>query len=358
MRIRKLIERIRLDYKKATIWRVREQAHFFSRLSVLMQEGYLFPQAISILLPHHIEAHEEIQKLINEKLRQGVGVSGILETLHISKQYLVAITVAENNGHMIETLKGVAKQMALSEATKKKLMKLLLYPVVLFLFLLLLFLVFRTVFFPNIEKMVTSRTTGKEETSSIALSKLLLHFPDALFVVGIAVICSILIFQLYLKRQPIAQRLKIILKTPFIRMYIRISLTRQFAAYLGSLLQSGFSLQASLQILEEQRLQPFLQHLARCIKERVVFGDTLTQAVNLMEVWQKDFSVFVEHGEQSGYLGKELVLYSELLTEKQEQLLHKILAFVQPTFFIIIAVCIVAAYVSLLLPIYQMIELV
>ncbi|MFJ3388407.1 competence type IV pilus assembly protein ComGB [Lysinibacillus sp. NPDC086135] len=357
MRIQKFFEGIRLDYKKATKWRVREQAHFFSRLSVLMQEGYLFPQAISILLPHHIEAHEEIQKLVNEKLRQGAGVLGVFEALQIPKQHLVAITVAENNGHMIETLKGVAKQMALSESTKKKLMKLLLYPVVLIIFLMLLFLVFRTIFFPNIEKMVTSRTTGTEETS-IALSKVLLHFPDALIVVGIAVICSIFFFHLYLKRRPIAHRLNIILKTPLIRIYIRMSLTRQFAAYLGSLLQSGFSLQASLQILEQQQLQPFLQYLARCIKERVVFGDTLTQAVHLMTVWQMDFSTFVEHGEQSGYLGKELVLYSELLTEKQEQLLHKILAFVQPTFFIIIAMCIVAAYVSLLLPIYHMIELV
>lgn len=357
MRIRKFIERIRLKYKKATKWRVREQAHFFSRLSVLMQEGYLFPQAISILLPHHIEAHEEIQKLINEKLRQGVGVSGIFEALQIPKQHLVAITVAEINGHMIETLKGVAKQMALSESTKKKLMKLLLYPVVLMLFLLLLFLVFRTIFFPNIEKMVTSRTIGTEETS-IALSKVLLYFPDALMIVGIVVICSVLIFQLYLKRRPIKHQLNIFLKIPFIRIYTRLSLTRQFAAYLGSLLQSGFSLQASLQILEEQRLQPFLQYLARCIKERVIFGDTLTQAVDLMSVWQKDFSTFVEHGEHSGYLGKELILYSELLTERQEQLLHKILAFVQPTFFIIIAMCIVAAYVSLLLPIYHMIELV
>ncbi len=357
MQLQKFTEEILLAYKKATKWRVREQAHFFSRLSVLMQEGYLFPQAISILLPHHIEAHEEIQKLINERLRQGVGVTGVLEALQLSKHHLVAITVAENNGHMIEALKGVAKQMALSEATKKKLIKLLLYPVVLIIFLLLLFLVFRTIFYPNIEKIVTSRTTGTEETS-IAFSKILLHLPDALIVTGVVIICSIVIFQLLLKRRPIAQQLNLILKIPFIQIYIRLSMTRQFAAYLGSLLQSGFSLQASLHILEEQQLQPFLQYLASRLKERVIFGDTLSQAVNLMSVWQKDFSTFVEHGEQSGFLGKELVLYSELLTEKQEQLLHRVLAFVQPTFFIIIAVCIVAAYVSILLPIYHMIELV
>ncbi len=87
---------------------------------MLIQEGYLFTQAISMLLPHHIDAHEEIQLMIEDKFKEGVGVTGILETLQISKHYLVAISIAENNGHMIEAFKGVAKQMALNEATKKK----------------------------------------------------------------------------------------------------------------------------------------------------------------------------------------------------------------------------------------------
>ena len=84
-----------------------------------MQEGYLFPQAISMLLPHHIEAHEDIQQQIDEKLRQGVGVAGIFETLQLGNHYLMAIKVAENNGHMIEAFKGVAKQITVSEKTKK-----------------------------------------------------------------------------------------------------------------------------------------------------------------------------------------------------------------------------------------------
>ena len=86
--------------------------------------------------------------------------------------------------------------------------------------------------------------------------------------------------------------------------YFRLTLTRQFAAYLGSLLQSGFSLQASLQLLEEQQLQPYLQILSQRIKERVIFGESLTQSVTMMAVFQKDFPMFVEHGEHSGYLGK------------------------------------------------------
>ncbi|MBG9756709.1 competence type IV pilus assembly protein ComGB [Lysinibacillus sp. VIII_CA] len=357
MLLQTYIGKFQLYYNRATKWRVKEQARFIQRLSVLMQEGYLFPQAMSMLLPHHIEDHEIIQQQINEKLRQGEGVTSILETLHLAKHHLVAIKVAENNGRMLDVLKGVAKQMIVSEQTKKKLIKLLIYPVMLISFLLILFFIFRTIFLPNIEKMVSSRSIEGEK-SSLALSKILLHVPDYVMLTSSIVIVSLLIVHFFLKRQPIPLQLSIRLKIPLYQFYIRLSWTRQFAAYLGSLLQSGFSLQASLQILEEQSFQPFLQYLSRQIKERVIFGESLTQAVQIVSIFHRDFATFVEHGEQSGYLGKELTLYSELLMEKQELLLHKLLAFIQPSFFIVIAICILAAYVSLLLPIYHMIDLV
>lgn len=352
------INRLTLKYKRATIWRLKEQAQFIGRLSVLIQEGYLFPQAVSMLLPHHVEKHEEVQLFVDEALRQGKGVIGVFEILQLPKHYLIAIAIAENNGHMIEALKVLANQMAMSQETKRKFIKLLLYPITLTVFLLLLFLVFRTIFFPNIEKMVLNRNSGIGEETSIAFSKLLLHVPDGLVLIGIVMTCSSIVFQRLLLRQSIARRLYVILKIPFVNRYFRLTITRQFSAYLGSLLHSGFSLQASLQILEEQQFQPYVQYLASRIKERVTYGDSLTQAVVFIKVWQNDFSTFVEHGELSGYLGKELTLYSELLLEKQELLLQRMLAFVQPSFFVFIALCIVAAYVSLLLPIYHMIELV
>lgn len=119
MQLQTYIDKMALFYNRATKWRVKEQAQLFNRLCVLMQEGYLFPQAISMLLPHHIEAHEDIQQQIDEKLRQGVGVAGIFETLQLGNHYLMAIKVAENNGHMIEAFEGVAKQITVSEKTKK-----------------------------------------------------------------------------------------------------------------------------------------------------------------------------------------------------------------------------------------------
>ena len=357
MSINSFIDRLRVYYINATKRKVKEEAAFFGRLSILMQEGYLFAESISILLPHHVEAYEDVQRLVEDKLRQGAGVIGVLKALRLSSPYLVAISIAEKNGHMVEALEGVAKQMDLVATTKKKLQKLLVYPIVLLGFLLLLFLVFRTFFFPNIENMVRSRGTGDGE-SSVALSKVLLHVPDALVVSGVMLFFTVVFFKFYVKKQPIAKQLNILLNIPLLRVYTRLLMTKEFAKHLGSLLQSGFSLQESLKILEEQQFQPFVQYFSMLIKERVIYGDSLAQAVSWMSIWQKDFKTFVEHGERSGYLGKELMLYSELLEEKIEQLLRRLIALVQPTFFIIIALCIVAAYLSLLLPIYKMIDLV
>ncbi|KOS68072.1 chromosome partitioning protein ParA [Lysinibacillus contaminans] len=357
MNVNSFTDRLYVHYINATKRKVKEEAEFFSRLSNLMQEGYLFADSISILLPHHVEAYEDVQQLVDDKLRQGAGVTGVLEALQLSSPYLVAISIAEKNGHMIEALQGVAKQMALAEATKKKIQKLLVYPVALIIFLLILFLVFRTFFFPNIENMVISRGNGGGE-SSLALSNGLLHVPDALVISGIMIICIVVFFKFFVKRQPVSKQLNILLKIPLLRGYTKLSMTKDFSKHLGSLLQSGFSLQASLQILEEQQLQPFVQYFSILVKERVIYGDTLAQAISWMSIWQKDFPTFVEHGERSGYLGKELMLYSELLDEKQEQLLQRMIALLQPTFFIVIALCIVAAYLSLLLPIYKMIDLV
>ena len=65
---------------------------------------------------------------------------------------------------------------------------------------------------------------------------------------------------------------------------------------------------------------------------------------------------FVQHGELTGYLGKELLLYSEVLMEQIEQQTQRILRIIQPSFFIMIAICIVGAYLAILMPMYNLVH--
>lgn len=335
---------------------LKDMPTFLQRVSVLVKEGYSFPESINMLLPHHIENASIVHQQLQERFRNGEGVIGIMTTLGIPNHHLVSISIAEHNGHLHEALSGIAKQMDFSQKMHQRLKKIMLYPVALLSFLVMLFVVFRTYFFPNIERMIASRGGSADE--SVWLSGVLLKLPD--FSVLALVICGmgILGFRRLLTNQHIAKQLHIQLMIPIWRSYFRLHLTRIFAKHLGNLLMSGFSLQASLQVLQQQTYQPMLQHLALQLKEQVILGESLSRSVNVLRCFQKDFVTFVEHGEQSGYLGKELMLYSDLLDERFEEKIQQILAIIQPAFFAIIAICVIIAYLSLLLPIYSMIDFV
>lgn len=335
---------------------VREQAKFFERLSILLQEGYVFSDAIKILLPHHVIAVQAVEQKIDDILRNGKGVIEVLASLNVPRKHLVTIAVAEQNGNMQEAFLRISQQLAQTELLKKQLQQLLVYPVSLLFFLVLMFAAFRTYFFPRVERMVTARAT-ETGLQSLQLSRILLRVPDMLVITFIFVLCLFLLTIFYIRKQSTEKQIYMQNKLPLWRYFFKLSMSRHFARHLGNLLQSGFSLQASIRVLHEQNYHRYVQFAAQRLYDKVKEGDSLSQAIAVQIYWLDDFASFVRHGEYSGFLGKELILYSDLLDEKRIALIRKSLSIVQPTFFIIIAGCIVAAYLSLLLPIYNMVEI-
>jgi len=341
--------------------RHRKQVHFMElpiflqRLSVLIDEGYSFADSIMLLLPHHVENTGEKQREIQERLHNGEGVMGVMTALDIPNHYLISIAIAEHNGHLKEALVGIAKQMHFAMGIRKRLQNLLIYPLALLLFLIILFVMFRIYFFPNIERMIESRG-GSPEESSLQISRLFLSLPDYGVTFTVLTCVGFIVFRFILLKKPASSQLAIQLKMPIWNRYFQLLLTSAFSKYLGGLLMSGFSLQTSLEVLEKQTYQPYLQLSSTRLRERVVQGESLAQGIESLMLFQKDFVVFIEHGENSGYLGKELTLYSELLEERFEGKIKRLLAIVQPSLFIIIAFCVIAAYLSILLPIYSMID--
>lgn len=336
--------------------KVKELPTLLERLGTLLKEGYTFSDAIYLLLPFHVEQVEQFQESINRKLRNGVNVVEILQCFSLPKHYLIAIKIAEENGDLASALHNVSKQMVFNAEMAKKLQRLLAYPVVLFIFISAIFIAFRTYFLPNIEQIIESRTTSKEQ--SLDVTKIFLHLPDAIFLFFIVVVLGTLGFIMFVKKRSIEQQLSMILKIPIIRYFYKLQMTRQFARYLGSLLDGGFSIQQALHILQQQQFNQHLSHLCLKIEKRIIYGDSLEQAVTVTAYFFSKFEVFVHHGEKSGYLGKELLIYCELLDDKLQTYIRTAIGITQPLLFLIIATCIIAAYLSVLLPMYSLIEII
>lgn len=336
--------------------KVKDLPTLLDRLGTLLNEGYTFPDAIHLLLPFHVEDVEHFRQMIDKKLRDGVEVVDILQSLSLPKHYLIAITIAEENGDLASALHTIAKQMSFNVEMTKKLQRLLAYPLFLFIFISSIFIAFRIYFLPNIERIVQSRTERQDD--GMDLTKWLLHLPDAILFGSIVFFSCVIGFIYFLKKMTIAEQLALLLKIPVVRYFFQLQMTRQFARYLGNLLDSGFSIQQALNILQQQRFNKHLSFICNQIEKRIIYGDSLKQSVEMTTYFFPKFEVFIHHGEQSGHLGKELLIYCELLDEKLETFIKTAVGIVQPLLFLIIAICIIAAYLSVLLPMYSLIEII
>lgn len=350
---------------KESIWK-RElftrpiiKAHEFptllERTATLLNEGYTFAHCIEMLLPYHIKHYEPVQQQVKAILTSGGSVTQVFAYMGLDKQYLISIELAEVSGRLNETIHIVAKQLTFQQQAKSKLLKVLSYPILLFGFLVLLFLAFRTYFLPNMSSVISSRA-NETTTTSIEWSTFFLHIPDFIVIFSMVIIISLLSFTLYVKKKRVDLQLNLLFRIPFLSLFWRLVLTRQFSRNLGNLLLAGLSLQQAFEQLKSQQHQAQIAYIAHILQQRLIFGDTLANAVQIVGYFYPKFEHFIAHGEASGLLGRELVLYCDLLDEKLESIIAKSLAIIQPLLFLIIAVCVIAAYLSILLPMYDVIE--
>lgn len=334
----------------------KEMPAFLKRLSTLLDEGYTLTDSINMLLPYHVEDAVEWRKKIDDHLRKGSKVFELFQLFKVPQNYLIMIKIADSLGNLSYTLRNVSNQMDFEERMKKKLKKLLMYPIFLLVFLMGIFISFRIFFLPNLESIFNSR--NDQMNSNVTFTKFLFYTPDLLFILVLLIVCILFIFHNYFRKKTVEEKVNILIKLPVVNYFFKLQMTKTFAKSLGDLLIGGFSLQHALNILKEQEINPFMSYFAEKIEQLVIFGETLSKAVLLTELFFSKFEEFIEHGEHSGYLGKELIIYFELLDEKFQSIIKTMLSIIQPLFFIIIAICIVAAYLSILLPMYNLIEIV
>lgn len=346
-RIRKILR------KKKDV--LQNRPTFLERLSILLTEGYTFHDGITLLLPHHIKDYNQVLLVIEDDFREGCDVSQILSRFGFSSSTLLPVAIAELDGRLAVALKGMAIRLRKKEEKQKKLKNLLVYPIVLFVFIAALLVVFRRFFLPNMEMLVISR---QSETNGFVstLPSLVTKMPDVILGGVLVVMCLIIAsIILYNNRAP-GVKIQMMMSLPVASMFFSMLKTRDFASEIGGLLQSGLAIQNALDVLINQKLDVVLSEIAKNVKEQIIYGEPLHAAVQLTEGLMPQLAAFAKHGEDSGHLPKELLIYSQHLDETLDEKLTKALSLLQPALFSVIAICILAAYLALLLPVYGMID--
>lgn len=333
------------------------QSSFLKRLSDLLKEGYTFHESVSMLLPFHVKNSNLIIQRVTEVHKSGSDIAEVFKLLGFPKRLILPISMAGKHGNLQETVSILGVQSAIFENARKRMNTLLMYPLFLFVVIFLLFTVFRIYFLPNMESLLGTRNSI-ESGNTIVWTNILLQLPNYFLISISIVVVFILAIFFGMSKRDIKTRLNFYDKIPIFNSWYYLFLTRVFSRELGGLIESGMSIQQAFDALASQQENITLQYIAIQMKDKIVHGESFSQAVMLLNYFTVDFLPFVIHGENSGYLGRELSLYSEFLTERIETKISKYLSILQPTLFLILAIFIIGAYLAILLPIYEMINIV
>jgi len=334
---------------------LQDKPSFLKRLSILLEEGYTFHDSLRLLLPHHIQNYAAVLQRVEEDLSAGLGVTHILRRLGFTSASLLPVAIAEIDGQLGRALLEMANRLKSKEEKQKRLKGLLLYPSVLFLFIATLLLTFRHLFLPNMEALAIARQGDGSSIVSL-LPAIISRIPDAILLFALVLLVMIASTAFFYRRLPVDRKIRWMIAIPIGSSFFINLKTRDFSSEMGSLLQSGLSLQNALGVLIEQELDVVLAEIARRGREQVIYGEPFHSAIELSDGLAKQLAGFAKHGADSGHLAKELLIYSEHLNDVIERKLSRALSLLQPVLFSGIAICILAAYLAILLPVYGMLD--
>lgn len=339
---------------KTKKWSEKEKADFLTRIGLLMKRGYSLSNSLELYaLNERKEIQMQIAKIL-EQLKSGDRIYEILDRFQFPSDIVASLYFFERYD-LPEGFIHSGQFLEKRETFKGKLQKILQYPLfLLWLTSFMVYLLFRYLI-PQFSKLYDSigSTLPKASQLIILTVKTLPYF----FIIGgILIIIFITLRYIKLRNKSPRTKLLYLLRFPVIRTFTKLFVTHRFSLNLSSLLHSGVSINEAIQIFEQQTYSPFLKQEANEIKYRLVSGEALEEIMNEREPYQKELAAIIKHGQISGNLADELMIYAEMLFLKIEEHVMKTLNIIQPIIFTIVGFIILLMFLAVMLPMLQFIQ--
>ncbi|MCM2675016.1 competence type IV pilus assembly protein ComGB [Alkalicoccobacillus plakortidis] len=331
-----------------------ELAKRLIRIGQLLKQGYSMEAALSFIALHVNEQAQEQLKNVQLDLQNGVRIHEAFLHLELPADILSFIYFYEEQGEVAEGLIQAGIVFEGREKTKVQIHKLLRYPLVLGLAGIMVLVIVQQFIVPHFQKLFVSMDSNPPVLTAFFFG-FLENLPLLVLVLLVIIIGLYIYYRTKIK--PLSAHVKInkLLKNRILSGFTRRILTYYFSLQLGRLLEGGMSIQNALSVFEQQTHLPFFQHEAVLMKAELQQGESLDQMLLNRAYFSKDLSFVVENGNRTGYMASDLQNYSQILFADLEESLKKCLALLQPVFFIGMGGFIFVVFLSVMLPMFEMI---
>lgn len=325
------------------------------RLGKLLQQGYSLSMGIDFLKYHQKDNVRVILDELSVKLSQGEPLHERLEDIGFPKEVLGYLYFSELHGDLAFALTESGKMMEKREELKDRFRKMVRYPLFLLWMVTVLIIFMMRFLFPQFRALYASLNVDFPW-----FTLMFLHLVNSAPVIFAVLLCFLsFVFLFYILRfrhlRPRTQ-LACLRYVPFLRSFMPVFLTQYFSVQLSYLLRGGLSIYEALLIFENQHHLAFFQQEATQMKQDLRNGERFDEVLRRNPFFVNELAEVVVHGQTSGGLADDLLHYSNLLVEILESRTQRILAVLQPGLFAGVGVVVLMMFVSILLPIFHLLD--
>ncbi|WP_404820137.1 type II secretion system F family protein [Levilactobacillus enshiensis] len=245
-------------------------------------------------------------------------------------------------GELMPALDQAATFLQLMATQRRRLHQLLVYPVGLLASMALVFVTLRIVILPQLQQELG-------HGSGVANGWRIYLISGGGLLMGAIVILG----WRWWHHQSSLLRAKWVLHWPVVGHLFRAYYAYYLTLNLSQMVHSGLSVKQMLRVLDQLPEQALLHQLATMLTQRLAAGDSPIGWLQAQPYIPPQVIVLLQKGSTTPQLGRELTAYSRMQYRELVQRSEQGLAIVQPLLLGIVALLIVGAYLSLLLPMYQ-----
>ncbi|WP_458412505.1 competence type IV pilus assembly protein ComGB [Schinkia sp. CFF1] len=336
-------------------WKLHEQAKLFKRLGLLLNRGYSLATAIEFLCVYVNDEKKKDLQFILRTLKQGAPFFNTFQTLQFSKEGLSYIYFAEKYGDLAKGLFNAGNMLEMKEKFRKNTEKVIRYPLFLLFLLMLIIAAMQEVLVPQFIQLYQSMSLPQSKVISMIIS-IQSSLPFIVLMVFIVIILLSIAYFLHFRKKTAIGKYSFFCKFPLIRYVVKKYNTYFFSFHFGNLLENGLSINDALSVFIKQGHIPFFQEEGERIREFLLEGDDLATIIKNTVYYDKELATVIIHGQANGILSKELLEYSSLVLDEFEETFTFWLRILQPTMISLIGIFIITLYISIMLPIYGMMQ--
>lgn len=336
----------------------KEKLFLIKMLSVMFRAGLPAEEVFAVIIKQTEGQFKNILKKVASDISAGTSLSNSFARYPdvFSPLFLHLIQVGETSGTLDENLDRLAIQFKKDYEARRKVITAATYPIL--ILSIALILGFGVSFF------VLPRLIPIFSDLGVALpfsTVVLLFVAKSMSAHGVAIISSFVVFivaVLWFVKLPFVRRIThpLYCRLPVVGGVIRAKNLNQFSSTLHTLLKSGTSIDASLQIIGDiisnVAYKKDIESALVAVRKGLSLGTFLDKAPGSR--WSQIASHMIKVGEETGKLEETLLYVADFYEAELDEATKRITTFIEPVLIIIIGLLVGSVALAVITPIYTL----